>query len=86
MEPQSSNNSSAVLWAALTRGFVLAIATGVAAGVGTLATGADDRTALLIGLGTFASAIAARFGGEGLYDANRAKTGNVQPGDVGANR
>lgn len=79
------DNSNQVLWAALIRSIIIALATGITAGVGALATGADDRTAFLIGLGTVASAIAARLGAEGLYDAHRAKTGNVQPSDVGRN-
>lgn len=80
------DNSTQVWWAAFVRSIVVAVATGIAAGTSALASGGDERTAVIAGVGAFAAAVIVRFGAEGGYDANRARTGNVQPGDVGAGR
>ena len=80
------DNSSQVLIAATIRAFIIALATGLSAGTAALTAGADDRTAIIAGVGAFASALIVRLVAEGGYDAKRAKSGNVQPGDVGAKR
>lgn len=64
------------------RGLIVAMASGLAAGAAALASGSDERTAIIAGVGAFAAAVIVRFGGEGGYDANRAKTGRVLPSDV----
>ena len=80
------DNSNQVLIAALVRALLIAVVTGISAGTAALAAGSDDRQAIIAGVSAAASALLVRLAGEGTYDANRAKTGNVQPGDVGAGR
>lgn len=73
----------AVLNAALVRAFIISVLTGMGAGLAALQTGLDDRSAFLAGMSTFVAAFLARMM-EGGYDANRARTGDVQKSDVGA--
>lgn len=77
------DNSGAVVYAALIRGLLVALASGVSAGLSLLATGADDRTAFIGGASAAVAALLVRFGGEGILDSNRAKSGNVWASDVG---
>lgn len=79
------DNATQVYIAATLRAVVIAIVTGISAGTAALASGVDDRQAIIAGVSAAASALLVRLVGEGGYDANRAKTGNVQPGDVGRN-
>ncbi len=77
------DNSNQVWIAASLRALVIALVTGVSAGTAALASGSDDRQAIIAGVSAAAAALLVRLAGEGGYDSNRAKTGNVQPGDVG---
>lgn len=74
--------SNPVLDAAFKRALIYAIVAAIAA-VGT-AMYSDQSTREIIGAAIVAATpvFLARWGGEGLYDANRAATGKVNPGDV----
>lgn len=76
-------NVNAVIVAAFVRGLIVAVASGLAAGAAALASGSDERTAIIAGVGAGAAAVIVRFGGEGTLDASRAKKGEVWPSDVG---
>ena len=84
MEP--TNNATEVLIAATIRAVIIAMATGLSAGTAAMAAGSDDRQAIIAGLGALASALIVRLAGEGLYDSERAKAGDVQVGDVGSTK
>lgn len=72
-----------VLNAALVRAFIISVLTGLGAGLAALQTGLDDRAAFLSGMSTFVAAFLARMS-EGIYDSNRARTGDIQKSDIGA--
>lgn len=76
-------DAGSVLNAALVRAFIISVLAGMGAGLAALQTGLDDRQAFLAGMSTFVAAFSARLL-EGGYDANRARTGDVQKSDVGA--
>lgn len=76
-------DAGAVLNAALIRAFIISVLTGLGAGLAALQTGLDDRAAFLAGMSTFVAAFLARMS-EGLYDSNRARTGDIQVSDIGA--
>jgi hypothetical protein len=77
---------SAQYKAALTRALLVGLVSAASTALTTLtATGeVNARVVLLTAAAAFLAPFAARFGGEGAYDTRRARTGNVQPGDVGA--
>ena len=70
--------------AAMVRGLIIAVPTGILTFLTTWSS-TDEMKTLIIATGTsFIGTFLARSGIEGLYDTNRAKTGDVHPGDVGA--
>lgn len=77
------DNSSQVMWAALIRGILGALAMGLISGGTALLNGQSDRDAFIQGVVSFAGALIVRTGAEGVLDAQRAKTGKVWPSDVG---
>lgn len=77
------DNSAQVMWAALVRGILGALASGLIAGGTALSTGQSDRAALIVAVMAFAGVIVTRVAVEGTVDAKRAKTGTVWPSDVG---
>lgn len=77
------SNANQVFITATIRAFIIAFATGLVTATTSLTSGSDDRTAIIVGLGAFGSSLILRMVGEGGYDANRARKGNVKAGDVG---
>jgi hypothetical protein len=76
--------TSAQYNAAFVRALILAICTGLLTALTTWQTSDDGKT-IIIAAGTAAiTAFLARWGVEGTYDTNRAKNGDVKPGDVGS--
>jgi hypothetical protein len=72
--------------AAMTRGLIIAVPTAILTFLTTWSTTSEMKT-LVIATGTsFIGTFLARSGLEGLYDQNRAKTGDVHAGDVGASK
>jgi len=70
------------LRAALIRSLYIAVPTGLLAALTTWQT-TNDTKAIIIATGTaFLAPLIIRFGGEGLYDSNRAQKGQVKAGDV----
>lgn len=74
---------NSVLTAALVRAFITSVLIGIGAGIAGLQSGQDDRAAFLAGMSAFIAAFLVRMS-EGTYDANRARTGDIQKSDVGA--
>lgn len=73
-----------VFTAAFLRAFMTSILLGLSAGLTALQMGQDDRNAVIAGVSAAVSAFLIRGFGEGGFDANRARTGNVLKSDIGS--
>ena len=85
----ATGSPSSTMWVAIVRSLWSAVAAGVIAGVtayqtmeGTMPEEDALKKALLVAVLAVLGPIAARGGAEGLWDANRQKTGNASPADV----
>jgi len=75
---------TAQLNAALVRALIIGLVTAAGIALTTWST-TDDGKTIAIAAGTaFLAPFLTRFGGEGGFDSQRAKAGDVRPGDVGA--
>lgn len=70
------------LRSALVRSLVIAVPSALLAALTTWQTTNDTKTIFIAGATAFLAPFIIRFGGEGLYDSNRAQKGQVKPGDV----
>jgi hypothetical protein len=88
-ENVNTGSPSSTVWVAIVRSLWSAVAAGVIAGVtayqtmeGTMPEEDALKKAMLVAVLAVLGPIAARGGAEGLWDANRQKTGNATPADV----
>lgn len=70
--------------AALRRALIIAVISAASTALSTWATTNDAKIIFIAAATAFLAPFIARFGGEGAYDTQRDKRGNVQPSDVGA--
>ncbi len=75
---------SAQLKAAITRGLVIAVPTGLLTTLTTWSQTDDGKTLVIAGATSFIGTFLARSGLEGAYDTRRDQHGDVHAGDVGA--
>ena len=73
---------SPVLSTAIMRGLYTALGTGISTALLTWAATDDIKTIVIASVGAALTVLGFRGGGEGLYDRNRANTGNMNAGDV----
>jgi len=72
------------LKAAIYRGLIIAIPTGILTTLTTWSQTDDAKTLVIAGATSFIGTFLARSGLEGAYDTKRDREGNVHAGDVGA--
>jgi hypothetical protein len=76
------NFGNAVMTAAILRGLYVALGTGISTALLVWATTDDWKPVIIAGATSALAALGFRGGLEGVYDANRASTGNINAGDV----
>jgi hypothetical protein len=73
---------NAVMTAAIMRGVYVALGTGISTALLVWATTDDWKPVIIAGATSALAALGFRGGFEGVYDSNRASTGNMNEGDV----
>jgi hypothetical protein len=76
------NFGNAVMTAAILRGLYVALGTGISTALLVWATTDDWKPVIIAGATSALAALGFRGGFEGVYDSNRASTGNMNAGDV----